>query len=196
MRSISVIKENRGYVWFAFSLFVVGLLIGLVFFEPLHGFLKQYLRHLEQIAAEAKGDHLDLSLLLFKNNLTVSLVLLGSGVFLSILSIHLLVINGMVVGYALALMGQMGQAPVWALILFGILPHGVLEIPAFLIAGAMGIKLGYMWLRPMVGKTRWESFRYAFKEALLALPVIALLLVAAAAIEGFVTPVLLTWYMK
>lgn len=196
MRSISTIKENRGYVWFALSLFGLGVFAGVVFFHQLNELLQPYLEKIKRIAEQGNQDSYNLAVLLFQNNLKASLGLLLSGVFLSIFSIGGIVFNGMLVGYALALMAKAGQIPMWGLLLFGILPHGVLEIPAFLLAGAMGIKLGYMWLRPMVGKTRWKSFRYSLKEAIYVLPVIVLLLVVAAVIEGFVTPQLLSWYIK
>ncbi|WP_018131488.1 stage II sporulation protein M [Effusibacillus pohliae] len=195
MRPLSVIRHNRGYIGFSLILFVLGLLIGVVFFETLHGFLKQYLEKIQSLASGAKDDHLNLAWLIFKNNLLASFGLLVSGIFLSIFAINGIVLNGMVVGYALVLMGKTGQVPVWALVLLGILPHGVLEIPAFLLAGAMGIKLGYMWLRPIAGKSRWSSFRHAFAETLNVTPVIVGLLLGAAAMEGFVTPALLKWYM-
>lgn len=196
MRSVSVIKENRGYVGFAFCLFVLGVLMGFAFQELLDEFMRKGMERISKLAAESKGSHLHLAMLLFANNVTVSMVILLSGVFFSVLSIYFIVMNGMLVGYALAFMGKMGQVPVWALALFGILPHGILEIPAFLLSGAMGIKLGYMWLRPLAGKTRWRSFLHAFGEAARAVPVIVLLLLAAAMIEGFVTPGLLMWYMR
>ncbi|GAX88405.1 stage II sporulation protein M [Effusibacillus lacus] len=197
MKPFAVIRKNLGYLGFAFSLFVLGLLIGVIYFESLHELAKQFLQHIEKIADKAKnGGSMNLSWLLLKNNVIASLVLLIGGFFLSIFTIYGLVMNGLVVGYALVLMGKTAQVPIWALVAFGILPHGLLEIPAFLLSGAMGIKLGYMWLRPLPGRSRWRSVLYTIRESLYVLPVILALLLTAAVIEGFVTPILLKWYVQ
>jgi stage II sporulation protein M len=196
MKSFRIIRDNRGYVWFGGSLFVLGLLMGSISYEALQPLLQQSLEKIKEIAKDAQGDSLSMTLLLFKNNFTASIIMILSGVLLSIYPLIGLLMNGMVVGYVMALTAKTGQIPIWALVSFGILPHGILEIPAFLLAGAMGIKLGYMWLRPLVGKTRLQSVGSVFIEVLYVIPVIFVLLAAAAAIEGFLTPQLLNWYLE
>ncbi|BCJ87295.1 stage II sporulation protein M [Effusibacillus dendaii] len=196
MNAFKIMARNRGFFWFSFCLFIIGLLIGLVFFQQLHEKMQPLLQNIGQIAAGAKGNHLNLSLALLSNNVKASLVLIVSGIFLAILAIGGIVVNGIMVGYAVSMVGQTAAVPAWSLVVFGLLPHGVFEIPAFLLAGSMGIKLGYMWLRPMTGFTRWQSFRRAVGETLYLFPVILLLLVVAAGVEGFVTPKLLSWYVK
>jgi uncharacterized membrane protein SpoIIM required for sporulation len=69
----------------------------------------------------------------------------------------------------------------------GILPHGVLEIPAICIAGAAGFLFAKGILIP--GKlTRGDSLRAASKNAVKLLGGVFFLLLIAGLIEGFITP--------
>jgi stage II sporulation protein M len=195
MKALSIIQRNRSYIGFTVVLFITGLLLGLSFSEALDNILQSQIEHIKNLAAKAEGNPAKLASVIFVNNLKVSMLLIVTGIALSVFPIVMIMGNGMAIGYLFASFGDMGQVPIWAIIVFGIVPHGIFEIPAFILAGAMGIKLGYMWLRPLAGESRWSSFLYAGKESLRVLPFILVWLVIAASIEGFVTPELLRWYI-
>ena len=113
------------------------------------------------------------------------------GVIAGISPLFTLGLNGAMVGIILALTAGEGL-PLHQVILFGIMPHGVFELFAFFLCGAMGLKFGYHCVAsPLPGKTRMESFRYIWKEVISVLPLIVILLLAAAFIEMLVTPKLL-----
>jgi stage II sporulation protein M len=191
-----IIRRNRNFIRLSAILVVVGLLLGIGFREPLQQFMQSQLEHIKNLAQQTNGTHSELAKVILLNNIKASVMLILFGVFFSLYPIFGLTVNGMVIGYLFASLNPAAGIPLWALIVFGILPHGILEIPAFILAGAMGIKLGYMWLRPIVGSSRWQSFAYAAKETLFLFPLILVMLVVAATIEGFITPELLSWYMK
>lgn len=195
MKTLSIIRNNRSYIGFTMLLFIAGLLLGLSFSEAFDELLKAQIEHIKNLAEKADGNSTKLATVIFLNNLKVSLLLLATGVLLSIFPIVMIMGNGMAIGYLFASFGGTVPVPLWAIIVYGIVPHGIFEIPAFILAGAMGIKLGFMWLRPLKGESRWNSFLYAGKESLRILPLILVLLVIAASVEGFVTPALLRWYM-
>lgn len=196
MRAFSIVKKNRNFIGFTVIFFIAGLLLGLGFPEALDQILKSQIEHIKNLASEANGSPAKLTWVILRNNVTVSLSFIVTGVALSVVPILMVMVNGMAIGYLFAQWGVMSKVPIWAIVVYGILPHGIFEIPAFILAGAMGIKLGYMWLRPIAGKSRWNSFLHAGKETLWVLPVILVALVIAAMIEGFVTPVLLQWYIR
>lgn len=196
MRAFSIIGKNRSYIGFTVVLFITGLLLGLGFPEALDQILKSQIEHIKNLASEANGSPAKLAWVILRNNVTVAVSFIVTGIALSIFPILMVMVNGMAIGYIFAQWALMSKVPIWAIIVYGIMPHGIFEIPAFILAGAMGIKLGYMWLRPMPGKTRWNSFLHAGKETLWVLPVILVSLVIAAMIEGFVTPMLLQWYIR
>lgn len=81
---------------------------------------------------------------IFRNNVGLSSIVALGGFTLGLLSIGILVHNGLVLGSALQLVaGQHGLD----VILLGILPHGLFEIPAIILAGAVGIDLGRQFAR-------------------------------------------------
>jgi len=81
------------------------------------------------------------------------------------------------------------------LLLAGILPHGVFELPAFLISVALGLKLGYHLIFPLPGHSRRASLRDIFKEISIVLPIIFIFLFLAALIEVFITPAVLAFFL-
>ena len=75
--------------------------------------------------------------------------------------------------------------------LIGILPHGILELPALLVSFALGLYLCWT-LSYKICLQRERSFRLALKEVGRAyLLIVVPLLLAAAGTETYVTPVLM-----
>ncbi|MFM7062040.1 MAG: stage II sporulation protein M, partial [Actinomycetes bacterium] len=95
-----------------------------------------------------------------------------------------MVMNGLNVGAIGAVMHQAGQGPqFWGLIL----PHGLLEITAVVVAGAAGLRLGWAIVAPG-DRTRRDALA---QEGLRAVVLVGCLVVAfcvAGFIEGFTTP--------
>ncbi len=131
------------------------------------------------------------SLLIFMNNFLSMAQMLLLGVVAGISPLFTLGLNGAIVGILLAITTGEGF-PLFQVIAFGILPHGIFELFAFFLCGAMGLKFGYHCVAsPLPGKTRMESFRYIWKEVISLMPLIVILLLAAAFVEMLVTPKLL-----
>ena len=69
-----------------------------------------------------------------------------------------------------------------------IAPHGLLEMSAFILAFAVGLRIGWSWINPAPGRTRGQSLAEAGRAGIVvALGLVAVLAVAGL-IEGFVTP--------
>jgi stage II sporulation protein M len=135
------------------------------------------------------------SLLIFMNNFLSMAQMLLLGVVAGISPLFTLGLNGAMVGILLAITTGEGL-PLFQIIAFGILPHGLFELSAFFLCGAMGLKFGYHCVAsPLPGKTRMQSFRYIWKEVISVMPLIVILLIAAAFIEMLVTPRLLELIM-
>ncbi len=131
------------------------------------------------------------ALLIFMNNFLSMAQMLLLGVIAGISPLITLGLNGALVGALFGISAGQG-APLLQMIVFGILPHGIFELPAFFLCGALGLKFGYHCVAsPLPGMTRLQSFRYIWKETISVLPLIVLLLLCAAFIEILVTPHLL-----
>jgi stage II sporulation protein M len=97
----------------------------------------------------------------------------------------------MVIGFLFGGLADQGQN-VWPIILKGILPHGILELPALFLACGFGIRLGFTALKGIFGsafgkKEAWGAFVRTIYIAIPAALLIAVMLVVAALIESTIT---------
>lgn len=122
--------------------------------------------------------------LIFKNNLTAALLAIGLGIFFGIIPLAAISINFFILGFLLSAFLFSGAGHFFVL---GIGPHGVLELPAILLAAALGLRLGFFWHRAPDGRTAARNLVAIAKQTLALLPAIAALFFLAAIIEVFVT---------
>ena len=118
------------------------------------------------------------------NNLTVSFVTFAGGIAFGLGTFFYLYVNGMMLGVIGAACHQYGMSlALWSFVA----PHGSLELPSILIAGAAGFRLGHAMLFP--GALRWrESVARGGMEATRLVSGIIPLLVIAGCLEGFFSP--------
>jgi uncharacterized membrane protein SpoIIM required for sporulation len=99
-------------------------------------------------------------------------------------TIYLLLFNGANVGAAAGLFHSAGKWPKF----YGlILPHGVLELSAIVVAGAAGLSLGWALVAPGEA-TRARALANEGRRAVTILIGLILAFIVAGIIEGFVTP--------
>ncbi len=128
------------------------------------------------------------ALLIFMNNFLSMAQMLILGVIAGISPLFTLGVNGALIGVILSISVQEG-VPLLPIVVLGILPHGIFELFAFFLCGAIGLKFGYHCIAsPLPGRNRMQSFRYIWKEAISVIPLVVILLLAAAFIEMLVTP--------
>ncbi|MCX0368946.1 stage II sporulation protein M [Clostridium perfringens] len=75
---------------------------------------------------------------IFIHNLKINFIIIFGGVFFSIPSIFLLIGNGLTVGI---ITGESIIQHNFLNILFSIIPHGIIEIPTFIYAGAISFEI-------------------------------------------------------
>lgn len=151
---------------------------------------------LKELSEQVFGGHpLQGAVILFIHNLTASLQVILFGLFLGIPALLSSVANGAILGALAFQLGQQGVS-LLPLLLAGILPHGILELPAFLLSAAFGLKLGYHIVFPLPGNSRLESIGKIFREIGNALPLIIVFLALAALLEVFVTPTILLYFTR
>jgi len=191
-------RSVRPYLVFAVILFFASVVVGGASQGPVE-WLDQVLRNVQAISQQAtSSDNPEQALftaILF-NNVRSSLTAMYMGIMAGIMPIVTLVVNGMMLGYMFGNIADAGHN-VWPLIAKGILPHGVLEIPAFLLACAYGVRLGFSVVRgifgSLIGRTQpWGRFVLALKDTVPGAILIAALLLIAAGIESTVTYWLMT----
>jgi len=126
------------------------------------------------------------------NNLTVSFVTFASGIAFGLGTFFYLYVNGMMLGVIAAACHQYGMSvALWSFIA----PHGSLELPAILIAGGAGFRLGSSMLFP--GSLRWkDSVARGGIEATRLVSGVIPMLVIAGTLEGFFSPSLAPVWLK
>jgi uncharacterized membrane protein SpoIIM required for sporulation len=113
---------------------------------------------------------------LFTHNVSVSLVAFALGITLGLGTAWLMFYNGILLGALGALFVEAGQFTAYAT---GVLPHGVLEIPACLIGGAAGFVLAQGILQARPWPRREEVARMGKQSILMLFGCVPLLAVAA-----------------
>ena len=118
------------------------------------------------------------------NNLSVSFMLFASGIVFGLGTFWYLYVNGMMLGVIGAACQHYDMSvALWSFVA----PHGALELPSIIIAGAAGFRLGHAMLFP--GALRWkESVARGGIEATRLVSGIIPLLVIAGCLEGFFSP--------
>lgn len=118
------------------------------------------------------------------NNIQVGFLAFASGILVCVLTAFILVNNGINVGQAAGLFAAVGQQPKF----YGlILPHGLLEISAIIVAGGAGLAVGWAIIDPG-DRSRSEALaEQGRRSAVIALGLM-LAFIVAGTIEGFVTP--------
>lgn len=118
------------------------------------------------------------------NNLSVSFLAFAGGILFGVGTFVLLVNNGMMLGVISAACHQYSMSlALWSFIA----PHGSLELPAIIIAGGAGFRIGHAMLFP--GGYRWkESVAKGGIEATQLVAGVIPMLVVAGCLEGFFSP--------
>jgi uncharacterized membrane protein SpoIIM required for sporulation len=118
------------------------------------------------------------------NNLTVCFVAFAGGVVFGIGPLYSMLLNGLLLGVIGVACAQHGMTvDLWSFVA----PHGSLELPSIVLAGAAGFRLAHGVLFP--GFYRWrDSVSEAGVEASRLVAGIIPLLVIAGTLEGFFSP--------
>jgi stage II sporulation protein M len=199
--------ENRQ--WWVWLLCVVlmggGYLTGITSPGRFAQLLTPSLQQLQKIASKTNAFHSvfrTVGVIFIHNLFAAIVVMVLSGILTAgIYPAWSMWMNGLTMGYVVSMFAaHVGAAP-WRIFVFGMLPHGVFELPAFIWCGVIGIHLGYVAIYALwhnlkakifhlsVPQLRVEhSFRIQFFRALKLLPYPIGLLLIAATIEGTVTP--------
>jgi stage II sporulation protein M len=131
----------------------------------------------------AGGGSVDIGLKIFVNNLEACILLFLGGASFGILTIFIMSLNGIVIGAILQLV-QQNHSP--AFVAAAIVPHGIFEIPGFVIAGALGLLFSQALVNEYYGSgdAASDAEKLSRTFVLVVLPLIAV----AAIVEAFITP--------
>jgi stage II sporulation protein M len=191
---IQQFRPMKHYLIAAIFVFVSGVILGYADSAAFHNLVHAQMDQLQGMANKIKqSDHRQWSLFtqIYLNNMLASVMAILLGSFFGILPLYFLVSNGLMVGY-LAANRPDGQTMLY--FLKGILPHGIIEIPAFVLACSIGLRLGFLVLESfgsLLNQERRAQFQIKFRTYLKQLVpmmiLVAGLMLLAAVIESTIT---------
>lgn len=133
-----------------------------------------------------------LTALIFFNNSLKAIATMFSGLALGLGPLVFLIVNGFLLGIVVNGVSLQHGALVSIL---SLLPHGILEFPSIILSAALGLHLGMVVLKKIIGKEshiKSEIKLSLFFFAAIILPA----LFVAAFIEVFVTPILAEGFLR
>jgi uncharacterized membrane protein SpoIIM required for sporulation/ABC-type transport system involved in multi-copper enzyme maturation permease subunit len=131
----------------------------------------------------------------YHNLQAIFLASLLGAISLGIMGLVILMLPMGIIAYATAILARGGFAP--GLFLLGlVLPHGIVEIPALTLAGAAILRCGNCLLAKPDGRSLSQLWLQALADWMIVLlGVVAPMLLLAAVLETWVTPLAAAWVM-
>jgi len=129
---------------------------------------------------------------IFSHNVrAVGIILLAGLVSFSVLGMLVYLVNLSTVGALLGVFQLLGYSPL-TLALNGLLPHGIFEVPALILASAAMLRIGVVLVTPQTGRSLGEVVLELLADwTKVAVGVVVPLLLIASIIETYITPVFL-----
>ena len=188
----AIFQQHIGYVLVSLTVTLAGGLLG----AALTNSSPEFMRHIlgpEMIATMERHQMWTESIVtvapretshIMTNNLSVSFGAFATGILFGMGTFYFMAINGLLLGVVGAACHQYGMSVLlWSFVA----PHGSLELPAIIIAGGAGFRLGHAMLFP--GALRWkESVARGGIEATRLVSGVIPMLVVAGCLEGFFSP--------
>jgi|GEM_PF-897948 len=174
-------------------IFVIGIALGYGFWqqepELVRSLLETVLEQLQEISSKMVNlSWFGQALIIFLNNLRVSLLMIFVGSIIPFMPWLVVYSNGMFIGFMAASLGE-SQALTSGVFFLSLLPHGIFEITAIIISSTVGVVWGARnWLKWLDIRRTTAGYIQNMKNALSFLPLILSLLLVAALIEVLISP--------
>ena len=183
----------RFWVLISSGLFIIGMGAGILFSNNISAGISALFNDqasaLEDLVVGLNPYQPTTAVFIYLKNAVALVVSFLFSPFLCLLPVFALLFNSAFLSYFSIMVVQEESL---GFLLAGILPHGILEIPALIIGEAAALSFGVSLIIALVTADRSKMLMTRFKTNLKYLLVALALLVPAAIIETFVTPLLLS----
>jgi stage II sporulation protein M len=180
--------KYRWWIVIAVALFGVGIAFGLA--DPLNiaSLLSDELISLGELGGILSPFTFTMFIFIFLKNVVTLLFSFIFSPILAIIPILTLLLNGWILGLVSAMVTEQQSL---SFVLAGILPHGIIELPALFIGEAAALSFGIMAVIALFKKGKRGLFLPSLRQNLRYLILAVILMLPAAAIETYLTPLLL-----
>ncbi len=181
--------KNKKWIFIAIFLFGIGLVSGLT--TPTSGinFVAEDIAALQEFSSILVPFSLLTVILILAKNTSALLLSFALSPIFCLMPILALTVNGWLIAFIAAIVIQEESL---GFVLAGLLPHGIFELPAFILGEAAALSFGAVVILALFKKERRSLLLPSLKQNLRYLTVALALLVPAAFIEIYITPLLLT----
>lgn len=180
----------KRWVFIAIFLFGAGLTLGFAAPASIASLVSQDIAALEEFSQSLASLPLPLiAMLIFIKNASAMVIGFVLSPILCLVPILTLTINGWLIAFISTVVIQEKSL---GFLLAGLLPHGIFELPALILGQAAALSFGAVVILALFKKEKRNQLLPALKQNLKYLVVALVLLLPAAIIETYVTPLLLT----
>ena len=177
----------KRWIFIAISIFGIGLVLGLATPSSIVS-LGDIVAAFEELGGSLVPFSIVTFVFIFVNNVVALLLSFVLSPILCLAPVLSLTVNGWLLSFVSA---SVAQEKSLGFVLVGLLPHGILEIPALIMAQAAALSFGTMTMLALFKKEKRKLLLPNFKKNLKYLLIALALLLPAAIIETYVTPLLL-----
>jgi len=178
----------KRWIIIAICLFSIGMVTGLALPINTADLLSEELAYLKELADFLEPFQITTAVFIFLKNVSAVLISFVFSPMLCLLPILALTFNGLLLSLVSTMVVQEESVGV---LMAGLLPHGIFEIPALIIGEAAALSFGTMVMIALFKKEARGRLSTNLKQNSKYLLLAATLLVPAAIIETFITPLLL-----
>ncbi len=172
----------------AIGVFVIGIAAGVALPGEVGGWLSDDLAALKELSALLGPFKISTAIFIYTKNLTTLWVSFILSPILCLVPLLSLALNGFLLSFVAVAVIE--QKSLWYL-LAGILPHGILELPALIIGEGVAIIFGVVTVGSIFSENMRGLWVKTLKESLKYLIIASALLLPAAFIETYITPLLI-----
>ena len=179
----------KRWIFIAVLLFGIGLTLGLATPTSIAGFISEDINAaLEEMSSIVVPFSALTAIYIFAKNTSALLLSFAFSPILCLMPIIALIINGWVIAFV---SNAVIQEESLSFLLAGLLPHGIFELPAFIIGEAAALSFGAMVILALFKRIDGSLLLPRLKQNLRYLMIALALLLPAAIIETYVTLLLL-----
>lgn len=193
-----ILNEMKIYFRFLKIYIYIAILIMLLFFYYGYIFFQEFPEESKKLI-DSIGDSflpqkdlssLELFLFIFENNVRILSLSLFFSFIASLSSLFIAVTNSIILGI---FAGYVSEEISWKYFIAGTFPHGILELSAFVLTVAVGLKIGRTAILSLIGKSAGFIKEFSLGIMFFTIVIVPMLFVAAL-IETFITPIVLSFF--
>lgn len=179
----------KRWIFIAVFLFGIGFALGLATPAGIASLLSEEISAIKQFSSILVPFNALTALLILAKNASALLLSFFFSPILCLAPILALTLNGWLLAFVSTLVIQQESL---GYVLAGLFPHGIFELPALILGEAAALSFGAMAILALFKKERRKLLPLSLKQNLRYLMLALALLLPAAIIETYVTPLLLT----